>query len=171
MSGDTSKAALWADADVYIAAVDAELPTDVDDAFGVDWDLIGLLDGDTGFEHSGDFQSKDDFYAWGGILVRTARRNWKQQVKFTALENNDTVVGLFSPYEVPDPHFPFLLALETREGEVVHRVITKNHAEVDARENLKLSESELQKYGFTCTIYPDSDGVLWTPQDTAVESS
>lgn len=166
MSGDTSNAALWADADVFIAEVGATLPTDVDDPFGVEWDLVGLLDGDVGFEHSGDFQSKDDFYAWGGILVRTSRRNWKQQVKFTALENNDAVIDLFSPYTVPAPRAPFLLALETREGDTVHRVITTNHAEVDTRENLKLSESDLQKYGFTCTIYPDSSGDLWTPQDT-----
>lgn len=170
MSGDPANAALWADADVYIADIDATLPTDAEDPFGVEWDLVGLLDGDAGFEHSGDFQAKDDFYAWGGLLVRSARRNWKQQVKFTALENNDTVVDLFSPYVVPDPHFSFLLALETRESDIVHRVITSNYAQVDARDNLKASESDLQKYGFTCTIYPDGSGNLWTPQDTATGS-
>lgn len=165
MSGDPSNAALWADADVYIADLGTTLPADADASFPVGWDLVGLLDGDAGFEHSGDFQAKDDFYAWGGLLVRTSRRNWKQQVKFTALENNDTVITLFSPYVVPTRD-QFLLALETREGLVTHRVITSNYAEVDARENLKLSEADLQKYGFTMTIYPDSSGNLWTPQDS-----
>lgn len=165
MSGDPSNAALWADADVYIAEAGTALPADASTPFGVGWDLVGLLDGDVGFEHSGDFQDKNDFYAWGGLLIRAVRRNWKQQVKFTALEQNDTVLDLFSPYSIPEPRAAFLLALETREGDVVHRVITADHAEVDTRENLKLSESDMQKFGFTCTIYPEADGTLWTPQD------
>lgn len=166
MAGDPSNAALWANADVYIGEIGATPPTDIDTPFGMDWEVLGLLDGDVGFEHSGDFQNKNDFYAWGGLLVRSARRNWKQQVKFTGLETNEAVLRLYSPYEVPDPSDKFLLGLETTEGDAVHRVITANYAQVDAREPLKASESELQKYGFTCTIYPDANGVLWTPQDT-----
>ena len=73
MAGDPSNARLWADADVYVSFdTEAANPADVDTPFGGDWDLVGLLDGDDGFTESRD-EDVEDLFAWGGILVRTAR--------------------------------------------------------------------------------------------------
>src|SRR5690606_23745136 len=91
MAGNPQNAALWADADVYVAfladVASPTVPADADTAFGVDWDLIGLLDGDAGFVESRE-KDETDHFAWGGILVKTGRRNYKEQHTFTALEWN-----------------------------------------------------------------------------------
>jgi len=77
VAGDPTNASLWTDADVYVGPLSATNPATIDDPFGVDWGLVGLLDGDEGFSESRD-EDKDDKYAWGGILVRTSRAHcWR----------------------------------------------------------------------------------------------
>src|SRR5690554_1355186 len=96
MGGDPSKAAVWAFADVYVGSLEAENPASIDTEFGSDWDLVGLLDGDAGFVYARQ-EEETDHYAWGGVLVRTSRRNFKQTVAFTALEDNPTTRALIWP--------------------------------------------------------------------------
>src|SRR5690606_41721003 len=88
MAGDPTKANIWPDADVYVGPLTATDPIDIDTPFGADWDLVGLLDGEAGFVQARE-EEVEDHYAWGGILVRTSRRNFKQTITFTALEDND----------------------------------------------------------------------------------
>lgn len=175
MAGDVTNARLWRDADVYVGPTDATNPADVDTVFGGDWDLVGLLDGEAGFVQSRD-EETDDFYAWGGVLVRTSRRNFKLTVTFTALESNETTKALLWPNSepgeiaVPRP-VRQKIGFETREGETVHRLITKHEAEIVLNADLTESESELTKYEFIATIYPDADGVLFVEQETEVASA
>lgn len=174
MSGDPTNAAVWAGADVYIGALDAVDPVD-GAAFGADWDNVGLLNGDDGFTEKADMDSSD-FYAWGGILVATTRKNFKLTRSFTAYEDNATVFDLWYPghdvtfdgeggysgtVNVPDLSAKFKIAFETRTGSQIKRVISKNYAQVDARGDFKEGESDLASRALTVAIYPaaaDEDG-------------
>lgn len=171
MAGDPLKANLWTDADVYISTnLAATLPADASAAFGVDWDLVGLLDGDDGFPESRD-EDTDDKFAWGGILVRTSRNHFKLTKSFTALEDNDTTFSLLWPgssatqIKVPRPA-KVLVAFETREGDKVRRLITANYAEVSLDGDHGENETDLESMSFTATIYPTGDGVLFDRQTT-----
>ena len=175
MAGDPANASLWADADVYVGPLTAPNPADVDTAFGAEWDLVGLLDGDEGFTQSRDEQTGDHF-AWGGVLVRTSRRNFKLTVGFTALEDNETTRELIWPGStssllvVPRPE-RIRIAFETREGDKVKRLIAHYQAEVDVDGDIVDNESDLTAYGLIATIFPDADGNLFDIQETAAASS
>ena len=171
MSGDPSNATVWPDADVYIGATTAADPADVDTAFGVDWDLCGLLDGDAGFTQSRS-EDKNDIYAWGGILVRTTRRNFKLTIGFTLLEDNAVTRDLLWPGSsagslvVPRPA-RIKIAFETVEDTTVRRLITAYEAEVEVNGDITDNEADLTRYEMLATIFPDtstSPATLFTEQ-------
>lgn len=173
MAGDPANAALWANADVYVGATDAADPIDAATEFGVDWDLVGLLNGDAGFSLSRE-EETNDLYAWGGVLVRTSRRNFKQTVGFTVLEDNATTRGLIWPGStatelvVPRPE-RIKIAFEVREGTTVHRLICAYQAEVDVAGDINMNESDLTEYELVATIFPDTSqdpAVLFNVQDS-----
>jgi hypothetical protein len=172
MAGDPANATVWPDADVYVGATDAEDPADVDTAFGVDWDLVGLLDGDAGFVQAR-AEDETDHYAWGGILVRTTRRNFKQTVAFTLLEDNDVTRDLIWPGSsagslvVPRPA-RIKIAFETVEGDTVKRLISAYEAEVKVNGDINDNESNLTSYQMIATIFPDTST---TPATLFVEQS
>ncbi len=173
MAGNSDNASLWADADVYVAPVGTAIPTSASTPFAAAWTLCGLLDGGDGFTQSRN-EDTADFYAWGGILVRTSRKNFKLTDKFSLLEDNAVTRGLIWPGStdtsliVPRPQ-PVLYARELREGTKVKRLITAKHAVIEVDGDLVENESDLTKYGMIATIYPTSAGVLFTRQfiDTA----
>jgi hypothetical protein len=164
MAGDSSNASVWPDADVYWTTnLDATNPATVDDPFGVDWDLVGLLDGDAGFVQTRD-EDTNDLYAWGGILVRTTRQHFKQTVTFTALEDNDTTRGLIYPGSaageivVPRPQlYPGKIAFETREGTKVRRLISAFKAEVSINGDITDAEGDMTRYELVATVFPDAE--------------
>lgn len=175
MSGNPENATLWPDADVYIATdVDEANPADETAQFGAGWDLVGLLDGDAGFAHQRE-EEESDVYAWGGILVRTTRRNFKATVAFTALEDNDTTRGLVWPGSpagslvVPRPA-RVKVGLETREGDTIKRLITALYAEVKLNGEIKDTEADITRYELLATIFPlpsetpGEPATLWVEQ-------
>lgn len=174
MSGNPDKASIWGDADVYIGDLTAPNPATELDPFGAAWGLIGLLDGDAGFEES---RSRDstDFFAWGSLLIRTSRKNFVLTRKFVALEDNPIVRKLVWPGSgpntrvVPKANYRFKIAFDTFDGDKRKRVISRRFAEVEEIGTIKDSESELTKYEITVKIYPDSSGVLFDvfPTDDA----
>lgn len=171
MSGNPDKASLWADADVYVGPLNAPNPATVDDPFPLAWGLVGLLDGEAGMVSSRE-EEKSDHYAWGGILVRTSRRNFKHTRKFTALEDNATTRGLIWPGSpagqliVPRP-VPVKLGLELREGASKKRLITARYAVIDLDGDVTESESDLTKYELLATIFPTAGGVLFLEQEAS----
>lgn len=169
MAGDPAQAELWPDADVYVAFdLDADIPADESEEFGAGWDLVGLLDGDQGFAY-GREQDVNDRFAWGGIIVRTTRKNFKQTVKWTALERNESTRRLAYPGStpglivVPKPEF-HLIAFETREDDKVKRLISKYRAQTDLDADIEDKEDELTKYAFVTTVFPNADGELFVEQ-------
>jgi hypothetical protein len=176
VAGDPLNANLWTDADVYISTnLSATLPADASTAFGVDWQLVGLLDGDEGFPEGRD-EDTDDKFAWGGILVKTSRNHFKLTKSFTALEDNDTTFSLLWPgstataIKVPRPA-KVLVAFEVREGDKVRRLITANYAEVSLDGDHGENEADLESMTFAATIYPTGDGTLFTRQVTPTLAS
>jgi hypothetical protein len=190
MSGNPANAAVWSNADVYIGPLTATIPVD-GEPFDSTWDLVGLLNGDDGFTEKMTHDSKD-FYAWGGILVATTRKNFKLTRSFTAYEDNATVHGLWYAgstltYDgrrrlhrrrrVPGPEqaVPHRVRGPKSDG-TVRRVFTKggsNFAQVDERGDSKEGESDLAARAFTIAIYPDANGNLfhtWKGQMVAVTS-
>lgn len=175
MSGDTTNASFWTDADVYIGDYETAVdPATVEDDFGAGWELVGLLDGDDGFTYARS-EDKTDHYAWGGIIVRTSRRNFKQTVTFTALEDNDVTRDLIWPGSTVDQlvvprAVPVKLAIETREGDKIRRMITADYAEIEVNGDINENESDLTKYQLIATVFPDaseSPAVLFNRQYTA----
>lgn len=168
MSGDTDNASLWADADVYIAPLGSPIPADVDTNFSAAWDLVGLLDGDAGFIEARTWD-KSDHFAWGDILVRTGRKNFKLTKKFTALEDNEVTAALMWPgspggvLKTPRPD-RILIAFETTEGDTKRRVISAHQVEVDLVDDINENESDLTKYAFEATIFPNAAGDYWIVQ-------
>lgn len=171
MAGDPTNASLWTDADVYVGPLTAVDPATIDDPFSSDWDLVGLLDGDEGFTESRD-EDTDDKYAWGGILVRTSRAHFKLTKSFTVLEDNATTRALIWPGStdsqliVPKPE-RIKLAFETREGDIVKRLITAQYAEVSVDGDITENETDLTSYSLVATIFPTSGKVLFNRQFTA----
>lgn len=168
MAGDVSNAALWGDADVYIGGTDAVNPADETAPFGAGWALCGLLDGDAGIVESRS-EDKSDSFAWGGILVRSSRKNFKMQRKFVCLESNAVTLGLVYPgstgglIKVPSRNY-FKIGFETREGATVRRAISSLYAEVDTVSDITESESALKKYEITVTIFPNAQKELFVIQ-------
>ncbi|WP_329105512.1 hypothetical protein OG792_32835 [Micromonospora sp. NBC_01699] len=173
MAGDPTKAGLWGGADVYIAPVGTAFPTDLATAWAVDWEPVGILDGEEGFTWARDME-ESEFYGWGGILIRKTRSKHKRTVTFVALEDNDVVYELANPgstrtvsegvttslVKVPENR-EFAIGFELRDGtKRTRRFVKRATADVDGE--VKESETELTAYTFLVTLYPEADATLYT---------
>lgn len=173
MAGTPDNARQWADADVYVAFDTAEPnPADIDTAFGGNWSLVGLLDGDDGFTESRN-EDENDLFAWGGLLVRTARRNFIMTRTFTSLEaSSPTVDRLRYPGSTPTSIVvpsgnrieKVKLAFETVDRDIKRRVITASHAEITVDGDVTEDEQNLTSIPFMAKIFPTSAGELFVRQ-------
>jgi hypothetical protein len=170
MSGDPSKASLWMEGDVYTGIMGtAVLPSSADTEMGTDWNLVGLLDGSDGFTNTQEWGQNDDHYAWGGILVRTSRSQFKFTKQFSALEDNATTRALIWPgsaagqISVPKPQ-KIAICFEVREDDSVKRYATANYGVVTVNGDWTEGEDDLTKYQLAATIYPTGAGVLFNTQ-------
>ena len=178
MAGDPSNARLWADADVYVSFdTSASDPTDIDTPFGPEWELVGILNGDDGFTESRE-EETTDHYGWGGMLLRTGRRNFKLTRTFTALESNEVTYRLRYPgstsTQIVAPSGNRIervkVAFETVDGDIKRRVISAFEAEITVDGDVTENESDISAITFVATIFPDSSGVLFNLQETAAAS-
>jgi hypothetical protein len=165
---------LWTGADVFIASVGATAPTDITTAWPVAWEPVGLLDGDEGFTWART-EDTNDFYAWGGLLVRTTRSKHKRTVTFVCLEDNDVTFDLINPgstrgtavagvvtsaVKVPVPT-EIAIGFEIRDGtKTVRRIVQR--AAIESVAEIKESENAPTVYNVTVVLYPQADGTLWT---------
>lgn len=187
MAGDPSNARIWADADVYVAfpvggsLAHVNVPADINTVFDSTWEQLGLLDGEEGFTETRDEDTTDHF-AWGGILVRTARRGFKLTRTFHCLESSEDNPHVFrlrwpgstsDQIVVPsgDKVERVMIAFEKRDGSEVSRLISTYQAEVTVDGDISENETDPAKVPFMATIFPDGDGNLFTPQNTGEASS
>jgi len=140
------------------------------------WSYIGLLDGGQGFEEGVEVTSTDH-EAWGYGVVATTYKGQKTTKTFTALEENSTVMDLV--YDTAGMTFDDVagtyvgdlatkdftervrVAFVTTSGDIEKRFISKNYATIAATAAGTESEEALQSKGFTATVYPDTNRVLW----------
>lgn len=172
MSGSVANPRIWEGADAYVAPLGTTPPVDVTAAWATPWKSLGLLSEDGASESRE--QDSADHFAWGGVLVRTTRSKFKRSMKITCLEDNPNVFALVNPGStaatvttlttrtIKNPtRVPQAFGLETRDGIVTRRrVITRG--EVTEIGEVKLADSDMTAYEITITIYPDSNGVLYT---------
>ena len=176
MAGTSANAALWTDADVYIAPVGTVGPVDATTAYAAAWKPVGLLDGDEGFAMSRD-EDTSEHYAWGGILVKKVRSKHKRTIKFIALEDNATVFDLVNPgstrattgtgatalttgtVKVPK-YTDFAISFEMRDGTKTKRRTVKR-ATLEEVGEITENETEVAAYEVTVVIYPEADGTLY----------
>jgi hypothetical protein len=140
-----------------------------------DWKAVGLLSED-GASESRD-EDTSDFYAWGGKLIRTQRSKHKRSISVTCLEDNLVVFGLVNPgstvtttagvntrtIKIPKSE-KRSFTLELTDGDVTKRrhIPTGEITEVG---EVTLSESDLQAFELTITLYPSADDVLYVDYD------
>lgn len=173
MAGSPDNPRLWLGADLWVAPLGTELPAALSDPMTkVDaWKAVGLLSED-GASESRD-EDSNDFYAWGGKLIRTQRSKHKRTITITALEDNPVVFDLVNPgssaatsgdvttrtVKVPKSQIQSFV-LELHDGDITKRRHIPR-GEVTEVGEVTLSESDLQAYELTVTIYPDADDVLY----------
>lgn len=178
MAGNAKNTSLWTGADVYTAPKGTAGPTDLTTSWPVAWKALGLLDGGDGFVESRD-QTVNKHYAWGGILFKKSISDQSRTIAFTCLEDNDNVYLLANPGStsttatgvrtrvsvVPKAGYHFALGLEVRDGTRTKRRILPD-CEVEEIDDVTESEEDPTTYKFTVTVYPDSNGVLYTTIET-----
>lgn len=178
MAGNAANTSLWTGADVYTAPKGTVGPTTLVATWPVAWKPLGLLDGGEGFVESRD-QTTNKHYAWGGIQYRTSTSEQSRTFEFTALEDNDAVFLLANPGSTstsaggtrtrvvltPKAGYHFALGLENREGDRIKRRVLLD-CEVDSIDDITENEEDPTVYKFTCTVYPDAAGVLYTTIET-----
>lgn len=169
MPADPANARLWMNADVYVSFdLAAAVPATEAAVFPAAWNQIGLLDGDDGFVEQTS-EDVNDSYAWGGILMRTSRKNFKLTKSFTAFEYNPVVNRLRYPGSVAGiisvPRLEKVkIAFETRDGTTIRRMISSNYAEVAVDGDVTENETDVASVKFIATIYPTGTGELFVVQ-------
>lgn len=178
MSGNAENTNLWLDADVYIAPKGTSGPTDLISAWGEEWGLVGLLDGEEGFTEEREAETSEH-YAWGGKLYKRSTSKHKRTIKFVALEDNATTFALINPgstrsatggvrtsvIKTPVGGDQFAIGFETREGNKVKRRVGQI-AEVSEVGEIKESETDPTVYEITVVIFPEEDGTLYRTVET-----
>jgi hypothetical protein len=140
------------------------------------WKFVGLLDPGQGFTE-GIEQSQTDHSAWGYGVIATTYSDKKTTKGFTALEENETVMGLV--YDISDMTFDDVagtyegdlgvrddttrvrIAFRTTSGTTNRWKASKNYATVTATDAGSESEEALGTKAFEATIFPDENSVLF----------
>lgn len=175
MAGDPANPRIWVGADIYVAPVGTTAPTDIATAWSATWKALGLLSEDGMTE--GRNQDANDFYSWGGGLVRTTRNKHKRTFKVTALEDNPIVFGLVNPgssastttgittrvIKVPTPD-PRAFGFQMVDGSITRRLVVPRGEIVEVGE-VKLSDADMTMYELTINVYAASDGTFYKSID------
>lgn len=173
MAGDTDNPRIWANADVYVAPVGSTAPTTVSGAWDAAWDDLGLLSEDGITEAQTD--QVTTHYALGGILVRRVRSQHERTFTVTLLEDTPAVFALLNPgsdaatatgvttrhVHVPTPA-PMAFGIETTDGSITRRIIIDRGEVTAVADHPIASDTEMAAREATITVYPDSDGLLYT---------
>lgn len=182
--GEVENTRSWSNANVWVAFRDEitgefpAVPATVNDEFGVDWHMVGLLDGDQGFTES-TTETTTDTFAWGSILIASRKSDQRDTKTFTAYETNEVTDRLRS-IEVDGPNFKQFrrpaeavkVCFEKIDAakQVAERQITANYAEIAINGDRTENETNPQVHPFIATIFPATDLSLYVIQRATVAS-
>jgi hypothetical protein len=171
MAGDTTNPRVWLNGDVYTSPVGTAAPTTVTAAWASPWSPVGLLSEDGLVESRS--QTSTDFYAWGGILIRTVRSKKTRSFKVTCLEDNDDVFGLVNPGStaatatglttrtVKTPGSDIrAFGIEIADGTTIKRRSIPRAEVVDVSD-VTFADASVTGFELTVNVYPASDGTLY----------
>jgi hypothetical protein len=171
-TGDVANPRIWLDGDVYYAPVGTTAPTDVTTAFSATWKALGLLS-DEGLSESRE-EDTEDYFAWGGKLIRTVRSHHKRSFSVTALESNSAVWSLVNPgsatpvtatgittriAKVPTAN-PLAFAFHIIDGTVITRIIVPRGELVEIGDVVR-GEGDIEMRELTFSVYASSTAVLY----------
>lgn len=171
MSGNTANPRVWLNGSVFAGAVGSTAPTDISTALNAAFKDLGLLSEDGTEEvHEND---QAEFYARGGILVRSVLSKDKVTIKVTCLEDNQFVFPLVNPgstqstttgvttrsVKVKTPNPMAFVIVDTDGGYTRRKAIAKGEViEVGPQ----IAGPEMTMRELTIVIYPSAAGVLYT---------
>lgn len=140
------------------------------------WNYAGLLDGGQGFEESIEVESTDHD-AWGYGTIFTTYKAQKLTRTFTALEENETVMGLVydvssmtfdddagtyvGTLKVRDHTEQIRIAFVTTSGTTEKRLISKAYSTVAPTTAGSDSEESIGSKTFEATIFPNGSSELF----------
>ena len=171
MTGSTANPRVWLNGDVYAGPVGTTAPTDTSTALDTAFKALGLLSED-GTEETRDDDTAE-FYARGGLLIRTSKSKHKRQIKVTVLEDNPVVQGLINPgstattstgtttrsVKVPTAN-PMAFVIEDRDGSYVTRKSIARGEVIEVGPEKRGPEMTMRE--LTIVVYPSAAGVLYT---------
>lgn len=162
---------IWIDANVYISTVTPVIPATIDAAMGATWSLVGILDGNAGFDDDRKWKENLNF-GWGIGLIKVSHSQFEMNRTFTAMEDNPVTQSILNPgstdtlRKVPLPAYVYVAFESVADTGKVERLITRRKAQVWA-EKVKRSEADVSSFVFACKIFADSAQVLFDRQVTA----
>jgi hypothetical protein len=169
MAGDTANPRIWIGADVYVAPLGTTAPTDVTTALPAAFVALGLLSVDSPTLTSDNDET--DYFAHGGVYIRTIRSKFKNHVKVVPLEDNKTVWALRNPgstvstttglttrvYKTPVPA-PQMMVWHLTDGTVTaRRIFTK--VDLASVGDMAFTDNDILAPEMTFNVYTDSTGV------------
>lgn len=171
MAGNTANPRVWLGADVYYAPVGTTAPTDTTTAFSGTWVALGLLSEDGMTESNS--ATVNEYYSWGGTLVRTTRSKFQRQFKVAVLEDNLAVFALVNPgstrasaggvvtrtVKTPTANAQ-AFAFEMKDGAITKRIIVPR-GEVSEIGDTTFSDSAIASKELTINAYPSAAGVIY----------
>lgn len=178
MPHDPDNAHIYDTSDVYVSFnLEATDPASVDDEFGVDWELVGLLQEGSGFTTARD-EDTGDHFSWNGGFIRRHYKNVHVTKAFTPIEDNDTVRriinrGVYEDTELvlatgPPERCKLALVLTDTPKDYV-KIEIWDEAEVVMSGDVVESEEDITAYEFTAHIF--GTGVAGTRLEGTVSGS
>lgn len=184
MGGQPANVDIWDSADVWIHraikqgggewTLDEIKPTSVEQSFdavsGAEWELVGLLNGESGFAETVEFD-ESQYNAWGYGEIKRSFRNRRLQRVFQALERNAVTEYLESPgdtdeYVIDAKPARVFIAFEVRsdDGKVKRRISTVPATIMSGGRTD--NEQDMSSVEYTATIFPDAQKRRFLKQET-----
>ncbi|BAC17660.1 hypothetical protein HMPREF0290_0872 [Corynebacterium efficiens YS-314] len=164
---DNTQVDIWVDAECYYSlneSAQINQATTLDEIFGPEWNLVGLLDGAAGFGNNREVQSAT-VSAWGKGIVDQTDRDVAVSTSFTSLENNSATRYLKWPGSTkhvivaPKPVRVKLAQATINQDGNLEIWITRRKARVFAAGDPK--SQEVAGVEFQVTVFADARGAIY----------
>jgi hypothetical protein len=170
--GNPENASVWTHADVLLSFEDEPaVPATIDDDFGVDWEYLGILNGDTGISETPS-ATLTKHAGWGFGIIAETEKDFDMEWSFTGRETNPVVARLMQidedGYQSYGPAVQAFVAVRLYYGDREKRKMSVRKCQVRRSGPQSATETSIEEYGFMVTLVPDEEGrrVLIQPNPT-----